>query len=108
MRIHGYRPEVEYHFANTPMPFPDIGIRMWRFDFAFVPQRIGVEVEGGVWTRGRHTRGKGFIADIEKYNAAAVMGWSVIRCTPEMVKSGSAIWWIERALEAKARPVLSS
>ena len=41
---------------------------------------IAVEIEGGVWIGGRHTRGKGFLRDIEKYNEAAAMGWRVFRC----------------------------
>ena len=56
--------------------------RKWRFDFAWPDVRLALEVEGGVWTGGRHTRGSGFLGDVEKYNAAAVMGWRVLRCTP--------------------------
>lgn len=43
---------------------------------------IAIEVEGGAFTRGRHTRGAGFIGDMEKYNAATSMGWRVFRVTP--------------------------
>ena len=57
--------------------------RKWRFDFAWPQCRVALEVEGGVWTGGRHTRGAGFLRDIEKYNAAAVAGWTVLRCTPD-------------------------
>lgn len=53
--------------------------RRWRFDFADPVHRIGIECEGGAWSRGRHTRGSGFIADAEKYNAATVLGWKVLR-----------------------------
>ena len=56
---------------------------------------ILVEVEGGVWSGGRHTRGKGYIGDMEKYNAAVVMGYQVIRFTTEQVKSGLAVQQIE-------------
>ncbi|MGL5914018.1 MAG: hypothetical protein ACRCZB_07615 [Bacteroidales bacterium] len=55
--------------------------RRWRFDFAIIEQKIAIEVEGGVWTNGRHTRGKGFIGDMEKYNTATAMGWRVLRVT---------------------------
>jgi len=81
-------PTLEYRFCE----------RRWRFDAAFVDQMLAVEVEGGAWTRGRHTRGKGFEADIMKYNAATILGWRLLRFTPAMVYSGIAIAHIERAL----------
>jgi hypothetical protein len=49
-----------------------------------------------VWSGGRHTRGKGFIEDCNKYNEAVMLGWRVIRVTTEMVKSGEAMAYIER------------
>jgi very-short-patch-repair endonuclease len=53
--------------------------RKWRFDFAAPAARVAVEIEGGVWSKGRHTRGAGFVADCEKYNSAALKGWAVFR-----------------------------
>jgi len=41
--------------------------------------KIAIEAEGGVWTGGRHTRGGGYTKDAEKYNAAVVLGWRVLR-----------------------------
>lgn len=69
--------------------------RNWRADFLITGTKILIEVEGGIWSGGRHTRGKGFIADMEKYNAAAVMGFKVLRFDTQQVKSGSAIKQIE-------------
>ncbi len=57
--------------------------RKWRFDYAILSHKIALEVEGGVWTNGRHTRPKGFLGDVEKYNAAALLGWRVFRVTPD-------------------------
>lgn len=71
--------------------------RKWRFDYLF-DGWLALEVEGGVYTGGRHTRGEGFLGDIEKYNAAAIMGFTVIRCTPEEVESGAAFALVKRAL----------
>lgn len=64
-------PEFRFH-----------GTRRWRFDFALPTFKVAIEVEGGVWTAGRHTRPRGFLGDIEKYNAAAALGWRVLRVTP--------------------------
>lgn len=53
--------------------------RRWAFDFAWPLYKVAVEIEGGVWSGGRHTRAAGFIKDCEKYNAAVLMGWRVLR-----------------------------
>lgn len=74
-------------------------VRRWRFDFCWPDRMIAVEVEGGVWSRGRHTRGKGFISDCEKYNMAAIMGWTVLRFPGDMIESGEAIETIEKAIK---------
>ena len=58
-------------------------VRKWRFDYAVPEHKIDLEVEGGVWTGGRHTSPKGFLGDIEKYNTATLMGWRVFRTTPD-------------------------
>lgn len=65
--------------------------RRWRFDFAWTEFRIAVEVEGGTWSGGRHTRGAGYEADVSKYNQAALDGWTVLRFTSSQVKRGEAI-----------------
>lgn len=58
-------------------------IRKWRFDYAIPDHKIALEVEGGVWTGGRHTSSVGFMKDMEKYNTATLMGWRVFRTTPD-------------------------
>ena len=60
---------TEYRFSK----------RLYRFDAAILEHKIAIEFEGGVWTQGRHTRGKGYLGDLEKYNLATVMGWRVLR-----------------------------
>lgn len=61
--------------------------RMWRFDYALPEYKIAIEVEGGIWTRGRHTRPVGFINDMTKYNTATLCGWRVFRTTPSKLLS---------------------
>lgn len=58
-------------------------VRKWRFDYAWPEQKIALEVEGGIYSGGRHTSAAGFLRDMEKYNAAACMGWRVLRITPK-------------------------
>ena len=70
--------------------------RKWRADFHITGKKLLVEVEGGIWSGGRHTRGKGYLGDMEKYNAATVMGYRVIRFSTEQVKSGLAVQQIEK------------
>ena len=59
--------------------------RKWQFDFALPALKVAIEVEGGVFSGGRHTRGAGYIKDCEKYNAATLMGWSVLRFTARTI-----------------------
>lgn len=63
--------------------------------------KILIEVEGGVWSGGRHTRGKGYIGDMEKYNSASMMGFTVLRFCTEQVMSGIAIQQIEILMKGK-------
>lgn len=72
--------------------------RRWRFDFAYPQEKVAVEVEGGIWSNGRHTRGYGFEADCVKYNEAALAGWRVIRVSPKMVTDLRALSFLKRAL----------
>lgn len=96
-------PQPEYHFARE-LPLDTLRAlgqdkpRQWAVDWAFVPQRLAVEVEGGYAIAGRHTSVKGFLADLEKYAVLACLGWRLLRVTPRQVASGEALTWIERAL----------
>jgi len=67
-------PELEYKFDRW---------RKWRFDFAWPQFHVALEVEGGIFTGGRHSRGAGMKKDMEKYNSAAALGWRVLRIMPQ-------------------------
>ena len=73
-------------------------VRKWRFDYAIPSALVALEVEGGVWTGGRHTSPKGFLNDMEKYNTATLMGWSVYRTTPEDLLTGKTIDLLKTAI----------
>lgn len=65
--------------------------RKWRIDYAIIDHKIAIEQEGGAYTQGRHTRGAGFIADMEKYNELTRAGWRLIRVTPQKLMSMNTI-----------------
>jgi hypothetical protein len=69
-------PEYQFHPS-----------RKWRFDWCLLDNKIAIEIEGGVWSNGRHTRGSGFINDMEKYNSATCLGWKLLRYTPDQFAS---------------------
>lgn len=88
-------PVTEYRFDPK---------RRWRFDYAWPDQRVAVEVNGGVWSKGRHVRGTGYIRDMEKLNEAQVAGWIVLQFTPQQMKTWEAKETIERALAVRKVP----
>ena len=74
-------------------------VRKWRSDFALPRARLLVEIDGGTWSGGRHTRGAGFIEDQRKTNAAAVLGWRVLRFVPRDIASGYLIDTVRAAIQ---------
>ena len=90
MKAVGLSPVREFRFHP---------VRRWRADFAFPDKMLLVEFEGGIFKGGRHTRGAGFVEDCEKYNAAALLGYHVLRFTDKAVRQGTAIVTIEKFME---------
>ena len=60
--------------------------RRFRFDIAIPQHKIAIEFEGGVFTGGRHTRGKGYVNDSKKYNLATMHGWKLLRFTTDITR----------------------
>lgn len=78
--------------------------RKWRFDYAIPEHKVALEVEGGVWTNGRHIRAQGFLGDMEKYNTATLMGWRVFRTTPDDLYKMSTINLLRQAITGDHKP----
>jgi len=74
--------------------------RRFCFDFALPSRRIAIEIEGGVWSYGCHTREMGYVWDMRKYNLAALEGWRVLRFTPEQTLNGKMIEDLKRLMMA--------
>lgn len=81
-------PERQYRFCE----------RLWRADFAWPFHKLMVEVQGGIWNRGAHVRGRGYLNDCEKLNRATLMGYRVLYVCGIHIESGKAIEWIKEAL----------
>lgn len=91
LRSYNIACEREWQFHPT---------RQWRFDFCIPEKMLAIECEGGIWlgVKGGHTSGKGMIRNMEKYNSASRMGWTILRFTPQQIKSGVAILEIKQFL----------
>ena len=60
--------------------------RKFRCDYVCLEAKIVIELEGGIWIQGRHTRASGFVKDVEKYNLIALEGYRIFRVTSEQTK----------------------
>ena len=87
------RPVAEYRFAPP---------RRWRIDWAFLDAKIALEVQGGLFTGGRHVRGAALLKEHEKLNALAIAGYRVLFVTPQQFAAGAAIALVQKALDVPA------
>lgn len=80
--------------------------RRFRFDYANHCAKAAIELDGGVFIRGRHSGGMGQVRDAEKGRLAAYSGWNVIhftcRClTLENVRQ--AVEWVIARLKEQGK-----
>jgi len=75
--------------------------RLWRFDLAWPGARLAVEIQGGIYTFGRHVRGPALLREWEKLNTAALDGWAVLLVSPDQVTDGTLRDWLGRAFAAR-------
>lgn len=85
--------------------YPDIDLyhnhkflknRKFKFDFAHLPQKIAIEINGGNWIGGRHSNALALNSEYEKLNLAVVNGWRVFVLSPEMITDE----WLEAIAQA--------
>jgi len=92
---------VRLERAGLPVPvhqFRFCPTRKWHADMAYPSAMLLIEVDGGAYTQGRHTRGKGFEEDCVKLSTAAALGYRVVRVTGTHIRSGEAVRLIAQAL----------
>ena len=57
-------------------------VRKWRMDYVHRDTKTAIELDGGVYVQGRHSRAKGIQDACDKKNSAIQMGWDVfVLCT---------------------------
>ena len=94
------KSDLEASFSTIwrQLGFPDVwlpefrfdDVRRFRLDFADPVSKVGVELDGGTWSGGRHTRGYGFESDCVKGNLAISRGWVVFHLTTRMLAADPA------------------
>ena len=70
--------------------------RKFRFDFAHLPSKIAIEINGGNWIGGRHTNALALNKEYEKFNLAAMEGWRMFVLSPGMIGEE----WLEAIAQA--------
>ena len=99
--------------AGLPEPEREARVvpgRRYRADFAWPAHRLVVEVEGGIFRRGRkgpdpgHASPGGILRDIEKASAYATHGYRLVRVAAPHIRDGRALGWIEAALAGETDP----
>ncbi len=96
---------------GIPEPVPEYRfhkVRKWRFDYAWPEYRVALEVDGGIWTGGKHGRGAGIAKDHEKANYAAAMGWLLIRVQPKHLNLEVTAQFLKAAMAVNIPKVQSN
>ena len=78
--------------------FAAAGLRDFRYDLAYPAERVCIDVQGGGFVNGHHSRGLGMEDDCEKHSTAVALGWRVLTVTPRQVQDGRARQWVCRVL----------
>lgn len=96
---HAFLLACAAHGLPEPVPeYPFAHPRKWRFDWLFEGW-LALEVQGGLFSAGRHVRGAALLREYEKLNAAQLAGFVVLFTTPDGVKNGKALALVKKALE---------
>ena len=99
-----YKQEiVSQYYTSCGLPVPVFEyrfhvVRKWRIDIAFPENKLAIEVQGGIFINGRHSRGAALLKEWEKLNTLAEMGWRVMYCQPQDVCLNDFVMQIKNAL----------
>lgn len=96
--------DLQVRHAGIPAPVPEYRfypVRRWRIDRAWPLDKVGVEIDGGIWRRGggAHSHPANIQRDMEKLNAAVLLGWRVLRFSEVHLNSPYAMERVKEALK---------
>ena len=100
-----YKPEiVKAYFKAQGIPEPTFEykfhpVRRWRADLCWIPQKLILEVQGGIFIQGRHSRGAAMLKEWEKLNTACGMGYRFLFCQPKDLMGAETVEQIKTALK---------
>lgn len=90
--------------VGLPRPIKEVVMikgRRYRVDYAWPDIRLGVEIQGGVFTRGAHGSVYGILQGYKKANDAAANGWSLMYFLPSEMLKTDTLTSIKKAYEWK-------
>lgn len=108
MSLIGALVDVQAREAGWPRPEREYKVdsgRRYRWDFCWPAQRVSLDVEGGLFAKGRarmaHAMPTAILRDMNKANIGTLNGWRMLRLTPEQVRAGELTMWL-RKMDAAA------
>lgn len=69
--------------------------RRFRFDYVHLKSKTAIEVNGGNYINGRHTRGVALNSEYEKFNLAQIQGYQIFLLSGDMVTKN----WLDAIAE---------
>ncbi len=100
-----YKPEIvtahlkEFGIAEPVYEYKFHPTRRWRLDLAWPDKKVAVEVQGGIFVSGRHSRGAALLKEWEKLNTAAMNGWRILYCQPKDLCTSATAFFIKESFE---------
>lgn len=73
-------PDIDLETEVKLIPY-----RRFKFDYANIPAKVAIEINGQIWHQGGHSTGKSLMRDYEKLNLAQHYGYCVFQLSREMI-----------------------
>lgn len=87
--IRKHFPSVYPHMVSEHQFYPPV---RFRFDYAFLAWKVGIEIQGGIYINRKKGRGSGHVSvkgmenDMTKLNLAQGQGWVLLQFSPNRIR----------------------